>query len=165
MDWGAGITSFSFGYNWNKTEITRRTNHGTAADPIYYLSDEGVYDNENGLPEWRANLGARHTWSNDLTLSVRANLYGDYSNVNDSDFDPPPAQFDGGAEIDFDLTWDFNDGAYSLTVGGNNIFDNTPDPVDKSVSNEGCCGRIYRSDSVVDWQGPYYYVRGTVHWD
>ena len=43
-----------------------------------------------------------------------------------------------------------------LTLGARNIFDEYPD---EGEIGETCCGRIYRSDSIVDWQGGYYYAR------
>ena len=59
---------------------------------------------------------------------------------------------------DADVSWDLSD-EYRLTFGINNIFDTMPD-----IDNvgESCCGRTYRSDSVMDWQGTYYYVRGQI---
>ncbi len=149
-DWAGGNTSVAFAGNWNDTEIT---------DAGQFLNAEDVYDEEEGLPEWRGNLTLRHTWENDVTFSLRANLYGDYSNVNDSDFDPAPQDFDGLTQFDFDITWDLSD-TYRLTIGGNNVFDELPD----AGISEVCCGRIVRSDSVVDWQGPLYYIRGAISW-
>ena len=156
VDWGAGATTFSAAANWNDTEITRRTPHPGG----FFLNDEGVFDAENGDPEYRAILGLRHGWANDITFGLRLNLYGDYQNVNDSDFDPVPDRFGSLVQTDFDLSWDVNE-AWSVTFGGNNVFDETPDP----GINEVCCGRIVRSDSVQDWQGPYYFARVSMRWD
>ena len=149
-DWTAGNTSLAIAANWNDTEIT---------DPGQFLNAETVYDEENGLPDWRGNLTLRHTWENDVTFSLRANMYGDYSNVNDSDFDPPPQDFSGLTQFDFDVTWDISD-TYRLTIGGNNVFNELPDV----AISEACCGRIVASNSVMDWQGPQYFVRGSVNW-
>ncbi len=162
MDWGGGITSFSISANWNETEVTRRTARiDQDGDPTTFLSDEDKFDNENGLPSWRSIIGLRHSWANDLTLSIRGNWYGDYQNADTSEPDTAIDDFDSIMQVDFDLSWMFNDGKYGLTVGGNNIFDSLPD----IGTFEATSGRIYRSDSVQDWQGPYYYVRGTVNWD
>ena len=57
-----------------------------------------------------------------------------------------------------DVSWDLSE-AYRLTLGVNNIFDTMPD-ID--TVGESCCGRTYRSGSVQDWQGTYYYVRGQI---
>lgn len=149
-DWTAGNSSLAIAANWNDTEVT---------DPGQYLNAEGVFDEENGLPSARANITFRHTWENDVTFSLRANYYGDYKNVNDSDFDPPPQRFGAVTQMDFDVTWDIND-TFRLTVGGNNIFDELPDV----AISEACCGRIVASGSVMDWQGPQYFVRGSINW-
>ncbi|MEM7503453.1 MAG: TonB-dependent receptor [Pseudomonadota bacterium] len=149
-DWAAGNSSVALSANWNDTEIT---------EPGQFLNAETVFDQENGLPDWRANLTLRHTWDNDITFTLRGNLYGEYTNVNDSDFDPPPQTFDSIAQWDFDVTWDIND-TYRVTFGGNNITDELPD----AGLFEVCCGRIVRSGSVVDWQGPQYYLRGSINW-
>jgi iron complex outermembrane receptor protein len=63
-----------------------------------------------------------------------------------------------GSEVFVDL-----EGTYfitetlSLAFGVRNLFDNYPDPSD--LPGDSCCGRIYRSDSVVDWQGGFYYTK------
>ena len=62
---------------------------------------------------------------------------------------------------DFDATWDVND-ALSITFGGNNIFDAHPDPAPTFLT---CCGVPVHPPSPMDWQGPYYYVRGAFRWN
>ena len=164
LEWGGGNTSFAIAANFNDTEITRRTdrsaNPGTTP-PVYFLGAEDVYDEENGLPEFRSNITARHSWANDVTATLRVNWYGDYDNAGTDDIaDISTIQFyDGKIQTDFDVTWDVNEDL-SLTFGGNNIFDELPD-VD--TGNDPCCGQLY--SGVLDWQGPYYYVRGVVRWD
>ena len=44
---------------------------------------------------------------------------------------------------------------------GNNIFDQQPEPAEFNV----CCGLVVRTSSLVDWQGPYYYVSGRFRWN
>ena len=128
-----------------------------------------MHDNEKGLPEWRGTLMARHSWANDVTATLRANIYGDYDNcggwqraLDGSEELTNCQSFDGKTLIDFDINWDVNE-SFSVTFGGNNVTDEGPDR--DVITGEVCCGRIVRSDSVIDWQGPYYYVRGTLRWD
>lgn len=161
LESGAGSTTFAVAANFNDTEVTKRTNRADPGDPpSFFLNDETVFDEEEGLPEFRANLSARHTWENDVTASLRANWYGDYKNASNATL-TSIQDFDGAILLDVDVTWDVNE-QFSVTVGGNNITDEGPDP---DTIGEACCGRIVRSDSVIDWQGPYYYVRGTLRWD
>ena len=149
-DWSLGNSAINVAANWNDTEIT---------DPGQFLNAESVFDEENGLPNSRANVTFRHTWENDITFTLRGNYFGSYENVNDSDFDPPPQNFGSVTQFDFDVTWDIND-TYRVTFGGNNIFDELPDV----AISEACCGRIVASGSVMDWQGPQYFVRGQINW-
>ena len=69
--------------------------------------------------------------------------------------------FHPGGEIlfDFEASYEIDD-ALTLSAGVRNAFDNYPDAGDAAIG-ETCCGRIYRSDSVVDWQGGYYYVKAS----
>lgn len=149
-DWGLGNSAINVAANWNETEVT---------DPGQFLNAESVFDEEEGLPNSRANITFRHTWENDITFTLRGNYFGSYKNVNDADFDPPAQNFGALTQFDFDVTWDISD-TYRVTFGGNNIFDELPD----FGNFEVCCGRLIRSDSVADWQGPQYYVRGQINW-
>lgn len=151
-DWTAGNTSLSFAGNWNETEIT---------DPGQYLNAETVFDEENDLPQFRANVTLRHVWQDDITFTLRANHYGESENVGNSTFDPPPEKFSAITQFDMDVTWDLLD-KYRLTIGGNNIFDELPD---EANGPDFCCGQNYRTSDPADWMGPFWYVRAAVMWD
>ena len=157
MDWSGGNTVLSLAGNWNDTEIKDRVNRGTAASPVYFINDESKYDNENGDPSYRMNVSARHTTGNDVTYSLRGNLYGPYKNAANSTL-ASIQEYGRVLQWDADVSWDLSD-EYRLTFGINNIFDTMPD---QDTIGETCCGRTYRSDSVMDWQGTYYYVRGQI---
>ena len=158
MDWSGGNTVLSVAGNWNDTEIMGRVNRGTAASPVYFINDESKYDNENGDPSYRMNVSARHTTGNDVTYSLRGNLYGPYKNASNSTL-ATIQEYGRVLQWDTDVSWDLSD-EYRLTFGINNIFDTMPD---RDTIGETCCGRTYRSDSVMDWQGTYYYVRGQIN--
>ena len=157
MDWSGGNTVLSAAGNWNTTKVKDRVNRGTAAAPKYFINDESKYDNENGDPEYRMNVSARHTMNNDVTVSVRGNLYGPYKNASNSTL-ATIQEYGRVTQWDADVSWDLSE-AYRLTLGVNNVFDTMPD---MDTISETCCGRTYRSDSVQDWQGTYYYVRGQI---
>ena len=131
----------------------------TDPTPVYYLSDVDVSRLENGDPDFRANFTARHSWADNVTATVRGNWYGDYTltDRSHSEFQ----EMSGDVYWDLDLTWDVND-ALSVTFGGNNVFDASPDPPPDFLD---CCGRTTDTGSVLDWQGPYYYIRGVLRWN
>jgi len=158
MSWigRGGVTTLSASANWNKTEVTRRTFRSNG----FSLSDTDVSFIENGSPRPRAVLDLRHSWANDLTLLIRGNYYGSYEYENSRS--PGTFQyFDALVQVDTALTWNLDDGRYRLTVGGNNIFDEQPDPAEFGI----CCDGIVSTGSLMDWQGPFYFVRASFRWD
>jgi iron complex outermembrane receptor protein len=149
FDWDNGsVTDLTASINYNKTEFD--------SDPSEFLSRaEDRYDFENDVPEWRGVITARHT-IDALSFVARANYYGDYSDSNGStDIDIQ----DHDALVMFDLegSYRFND-TFRVTLGGRNIFDEYPDEVDQGI-NDYCCGRVYSSNTIVPWQGGYYFMR------
>ena len=156
MDWTGGLTTLSASANWNRTEVTRRTPRPNG----FSLSDTDVSNIENGSPRPRAVFDLRHSWANDLTLSVRGNYYGSYT-IEDRRNAGTFQKYDALVQVDTTLTWSVDDGRYSVTVGGNNIFDEQPDAAEFGI----CCGAIVSGGSLMDWQGPFYYVRGNFRWD
>ena len=162
VDWSAGNTLLSLAANYNETEVTRRTDRQSDPanpDPVYFLGDADVFRLENGSPDLRVNFTASHSWANSFSANLRANWYGDYQFTNG-----PGNRFQdmsGAVYWDVDFTWDVYD-AISLTLGGNNILDATPDD---QPSWWRCCGIAAHESSVMDWQGPYYYIRGVFGWN
>ena len=59
--------------------------------------------------------------------------------------------------VDVEASYQISD-AVRLSLGARNVFDEYPDAADPAIG-DSCCGRIYRSDSSVDWQGGYYYLK------
>jgi outer membrane receptor for ferrienterochelin and colicin len=126
---------------------------------VYFLSDGDVFQLENGDPDIRANFTATHSWANNVSATLRGNWYGDYKFAN-----PSLSQIQdmsGDVYWDLDVTWDASD-ALSVTLGGTNIFDAAPDPQPGFFT---CCGITAHESSVMDWQGPYYYIRGIFNWN
>jgi len=162
IDWSSGNTLFSIAANINDTKVTRRTDRQTDPGdptPIYFVRDSDVYRIEKGNPEFRAYVTARHSWVNSFSASLRGSWFGDYQ-VSDNSF----TRFEtmkGTTYWDFDVTWDVND-TVRITIGGNNIFDAGPD---QQPGFWSCCGNTVHESSVMDWQGPYYYIRGIFSWN
>jgi iron complex outermembrane receptor protein len=162
IDWSAGNTLLSLAVNYNETEVTRRTDRQSDPanpDPVYFLSDADVFRLEDGSPNLRANFTASHNWANSLSANLRANWYGDYRFTNDSF--SRVQDMSGDVYWDLDVTWDASE-SISVTLGGNNIFDAGPD---QQPAWWSCCGITVDESSVLDWQGPYYYIRGVFNWN
>jgi iron complex outermembrane receptor protein len=164
VDWGGGDTTFTLAANVNRMKVARRTNRQTDPmnpDPVYFLDDAGVFKIEEGRPDHRLTFTTRHSWNDRIAVRIRGSAYGDYQQSNNSytQF----AKMNGHVFWDADLTWDVNE-TVSITVGGRNIFDEYPD-APPPLGFNACCGRIYDSSTVMDWQGSFYYLRGRINWN
>ncbi len=148
-DWDSwGSTDFTASVNYNETEFD-----GNVTD---LFNAEDQFDFENGLPNWRGVFTAKHTL-NDLSLLARLNYFGSYENSNGGGTVTQIQEFSPEVFVDLEAAYRVNE-TYQIAAGVRNLFDNYPD---EGEIGETCCGRIYRSDSVVDWQGGFYYVKAT----
>ncbi|MCF4010138.1 TonB-dependent receptor plug domain-containing protein [Rheinheimera sp. UJ63] len=147
LPWDGGLTTLTGSFNYNKTEFD--------SDPSQYLtSAEDRYDYERGTPRVRGVFSAKHTVA-DLTILARANYYGSYYNSDASGGVIYAVQkFDPEWFFDLELSYPITD-IVTMAVGARNIFDNYP----QKSEYDACCGRVYSSATVVDWQGGYYYMR------
>jgi iron complex outermembrane receptor protein len=101
------------------------------------------------------------------TFMGRANYYGPYNVSNCVPNNCTPANLAAGntrfevqelqSEVLFDLEaqYAFSDDL-TVAVGARNVFEEYPDEGEFRL-RETSNGRIYRSDSIVDWQGGFYY--------
>ncbi|MEM9396639.1 MAG: TonB-dependent receptor [Pseudomonadota bacterium] len=162
LDWSAGSTLLSFAANYNDTRVTRRTNRQTDPTnptPLFFLSDADVFRLEEGTPQFRANATATHRWSPRVSTTLRANVFGDYKFTNNS-----ASRFQdmsGGVYWDVDVNWQATD-EVEITLGGRNVFNAAPDRQPEFFS---CCGLRRDRSSILDWQGPYFYLRGVYSWN
>jgi len=147
LPWDGGLTNFTASFNYNKTEFD--------SDPSGYLtSEEDRYDFERGTPRVRGIFSVKHAFA-DLTVQARANYYGSYYNSDATGGVIYAVQkFDPEWFFDLELSYPITE-LVTMTVGARNIFDNYPQKSDY----DACCGRVYSSDTIVDWQGGYYYLR------
>ncbi len=148
-DWTNGwTTDFTGSVNYNKTEFDGDVND--------LFNAESQFDFENDQPNWRGIFTVRHQ-IDELTLLGRLSYYGGYENSNGGGTITAVQEFSPEVFFDLEASYQINE-TYRIALGGRNIFDNFPD---EGEIGETCCGRIYRSDSVVDWQGGYYYFRAS----
>lgn len=126
-----------------------------------YLNAENQHDLENAIPKIRGVLSAKHSFDA-LTVLVRGNIYGSYSNAIDSGAETIQ-DYDPSVLFDVELTYSISE-SLSLAAGARNILDTYPDEdgtydADGDFTRDGCCGSVYWSGNIVDWQGGYYYAR------
>lgn len=149
FEWDNGSTTKLTGsLNYNKSEFDGNV------DALF--NTESQFDFENGLPDIRAVLTATHDVGN-FSFLGRANYYGSYENSNGGSTITQIQEFDPEVQFDIEGAYTFMEN-YRLAIGARNVFDGYPAP---GEIGETCCGRIYRSDSIVDWQGGYYYSKFT----
>lgn len=148
VDWANGqATSFTASGNYNKFKIDK-------VFSAQFFDAEGVYDFENASPRWRSVLSASHEIGK-FKAVARANIWGPYKNQF-SVANPVIQKWDPEVFVDTEFSYQATE-TYSVAVGARNLFANYPDPdkTGESATN----GRIYRSDSVTDWQGGFWYMK------
>ncbi|KCZ82611.1 outer membrane receptor (OMR) family protein [Hyphomonas adhaerens MHS-3] len=146
-DWANGSsTKFTASVNYNETEFD--------SDVGSLLNDEDQYDFINYDPKVRGVFSVSHQ-TGPFGFLARANYYGESTNSDGSN--APLRYQDYGAKVQVDLEGSFQASeAVKISIGARNAFDQYPD---KAELGDSCCGRIYRSGDVIDWQGGYYYVK------
>ena len=152
------VGTYNFESEYGDTTITASMNFADQnfnSDPQVYFNNEAIYDFLNGTPATRGVLSVKHAMD-DMSFTARMNYFGGYSNSESDDGVVSAIQiFEPEVMFDLEGTY-FISEMLSVSAGARNLFDNYPDA---GEIGETCCGRIYRSDSIVDWQGGYYYMR------
>ncbi len=143
IDWSLGSSSLQAAFNFNETRLSDRGR---------FVDAEAEYDIRHGAPATRAVLSLRHTRQR-FDLLLRGRYYGEYKNANTAEL-AEIQKFGRKFMVDAEVDWAFGNN-YSLKLGGRNLFDVYPD----RGRFETCCGRIYRSDSLVPWQGTLLYLQ------
>ncbi|MEZ5985377.1 MAG: TonB-dependent receptor [Hyphomonas sp.] len=146
-EWANGSsTKFTGSVNYNKTEFD------SAVGDLF--NDEDQYDFVNYDPKWRGVFTVSHEVG-PYNFLARANYYGESTNSDGSN--APLVYQDYGAKVQVDLEGSFQASeAVKISLGARNVFDEYPD---EKALGDNCCGRIYRSGDIIDWQGGYYYVK------
>ncbi|MEH6810755.1 MAG: TonB-dependent receptor [Hyphomonas oceanitis] len=168
-DWGtAGSTAFTLSSNYNTFSVEKVNIDGL-------FLEEDVYDFENGTPNYRTTFTVSHTIGA-YTFLGRANYFGEYNPSQcftgagaDGYTCPESAAYptglvteDSGSEILFDIEASYAyDDTTKFTVGARNVTNEYPYEPDYNTLKETGNGRIYRSDSIVDWQGGFIYLKAT----
>lgn len=145
LPWGNGMkTNASLAVNYNDTQYD---------GPVGALFNaEDQFDFLNGDPKWKAILTLNQTMGS-FGLLARATYYGPYKNADGGATITKAQDFSGLVYVDLEASYTFMEN-YRLSIGARNLLDTYPAP----GLFEAGQGRIYRSDSIVDWQGGYYYA-------
>jgi iron complex outermembrane receptor protein len=170
LDWGAiGSTSLTAAVNYNRFEIGA-IKAGSPANLLFQQTD--VFDLEENVPKWKGNVAINHfvgAWG----FLLRGNFWGGYTHSACQPAPPrtiftcpttaaspqgllkedyaPEALFD--AEVSYAFPGDVD-----VSVGVRNLLDSYPALADPRLG-EATNGRLYRSDTPVDWQGRFFYLR------
>jgi len=150
-------TSFTASGNWNSFVVDKVNKPTPNASGVTYtfFDDESVYDFKHAAPRWRSTLSATHEIGKFKILG-RANIYGPYKNMFSVGKPTVIQQWDPEMMFDTEVSYKATE-TYTVSVGARNLFANYPD-IDltgESATN----GRLYRSDSIVDWQGGFWYAK------
>jgi len=145
FDSSLGGTTVNAAVNVNRTRIRHRGR---------FVDAEAEHDVERGVPGTRAVVTAIHGVGR-FDVLLRARYYGEYRNTLNATLETIQ-KFGAEVMVDAEVTRTWQD-RFSLKAGVQNVFDNYPDPGEFEV----CCGRIYRSDSVIPWQGALIYLQAS----
>lgn len=159
-DWGSqASTDVTFAYNYNRIDVTgqRQVN---GVNPV---SDALVEDIENNYPESRFVATTNTTFTDAVSLMVRANWWGShYDERGRINGDPGniSKEIDPVLYIDMELAWQVSD-ELTLVLGGANIFDEYPDTIDNDgvYANRVSVGLPYPRRTVTNYEGGSWYLR------
>ena len=159
-----GSLNWTLAYNYNKSTVSK-------SDPNV-ISTAQIIDVKRLAPNHRANLAA--SWSGgDITINARENYYGswvdavDYPTATNAAGNTIAGQkFGSRFTTDLDISYTFHE-HFTLTLGGNNIFDTHPQKIAATTFNpiyaltgSTADGQIYpRSGGPFGFNGGFYYVR------
>ena len=135
----AGRFDFTFGANFNETEVTRvpATAPLAALSPSPVLFDRGnVLTFEEGTPDHK--LAASANWAYErFGATLRATRYGDVlSPQNVPTLTAPDFVLSGKTLVDFEVRLQVND-LLKLAIGADNVFDAYPDPLPPGLNGTG----------------------------
>lgn len=153
-----GTIDSTLGFNWNKTKITSYDSSVfSPLNPGDLPPD--VANMQSQLPRYRVILTENWTlgrWS----VVARANYHSKYTLV--SPFDGSSQDFGGKTNFDLEVSYEVTKN-FTLTAGGQNIFDTYPDKDRRggfyASTASSFSGQIYPYDDPFGFNGGFWYVR------
>lgn len=155
-DLGEGKLNLTLAYNHNRNKVTK---FDSAA-----IGTSQIVDAENLAPKHRLNVQANWTLGA-FSVGAAGRYFGSWR----AETDYPGQLFGAKVTADLDMSYTIAK-HYTLTVGGNNIFNTKPDRVAASTSNPIFTatnslgdGQIYpRNGGPFGFNGGFWYVRARV---
>ena len=129
------------------------------------VSASNIEDIENNYPNERFVLTANTAFSDDLSLLLRVNYYGEhFDERGEINGTPGNISWEVGATVylDVDLAYQLTDN-WRINVGAINILDEFVDiiPDDGIHANRIGVGLPYPRRSAANYEGGQWYLRGT----
>ncbi|MDN3652051.1 TonB-dependent receptor [Thalassotalea ponticola] len=146
-----GFTKFSLAYNFNDTTVDK-------FDPT--TTNEGkVRRLEDGIPDHQATFTVNQSWDS-FGAFVRMNYFGEYFATHADDTSSGWSEMaDSAITFDAELNWYATD-ELTFTVGGNNIFDQEAQELQKGPEGAySIVGGKYYESGPFDYNGAFYYVK------
>ena len=146
-----GSTDFSMAYNWTDTQVV---NQGSST------SDSKAKRLEEGLPNHRATFTMAQNWES-VSAFVRTNYFGEYYAVHADWFG---TDADSAVTVDAEVTYELTD-KISVSVGGQNIFDQDAERIDGSAGavaedvDGNVLGAIFYETSPMGIEGAFWYMK------
>lgn len=152
-DLAGGKLNLTLAYNYNKNKVTK-------FDPAA-IGNAQITDAENLAPKSRLNLQGNWTMGN-LSIGAAGRYFSSWQTATDY----PGQVFGAKVTADMDVSYTFMDN-FTLTVGGNNIFNTKPDRLKATPDNPiytltGSTGdgQLYpRNGGPFGFNGGFWYVR------
>ncbi|PLW67279.1 TonB-dependent receptor plug domain-containing protein [Pseudohalioglobus lutimaris] len=147
--WGGTLVT-DWRHNWNEQEIDNVKNSSIGPDR--------VFDLENQVPENSSVLTFDYE-RDAMTGLVRLNYYDEWSSTGGL-FGPGDASdaatYGSTVLVDVEFSYTFAD-HYTVSVGGENVFDETPD--DEADGTLGFLGAVSSVTSPYGFNGAFWYAR------
>ncbi len=159
VDWSAAA-------NYNQVKVTKINQAPTQVQPQTLLDQTAISHIETASPKMRLNLGALWRYGN-WTVNLREAIYGKSSELQSGD----GAKYYENviktkAITDLEISYKLSP-TWTLSVGGNNVFNEYPDMVNADLLAEqranldNAAVTIYPGFSPIGINGGYYYARAS----
>jgi len=162
-DYGFGRIDWSFGANYNKTEVTDIAPSPAQLAPQAFFDKTAISDLETASPKYRGVIGA--FWSLDrFSVNLRETVYGPSSHFTTRTGNPYYESRIGATPLT-DLELAYTTDSMKFSLGANNLFNRYPNEINKDLLAEYNSVRsnsavsIYPTFSPYGINGGYYYAK------